>query len=264
MRDGDQACPACGGRETVVRTGVRACAFCGAELGRMLLPGSLCGDRTVAGVACTQLAQTLCWGCACPLCDRHNDPALLYWSEPLHWRRLVPRWSEQDGTAWALLIQPAQHLPIEGFAPFPWVPHDRNALLAVGLLEVEILDAVRAAVAPAGGDPDENAVRFESVCNACQAEAAKRIEEATGRFAPRYRTAAYAARLEAMRADCEQGVRYVEAFLRRPLPTQPPAPGPPVAGLGLDSDPLDWQRLGHDLKQNEVIARRLAAALQGS
>ena len=128
------ACPSCGGRDAVRQKGRFACSFCGARIVPRLEPGTLCGDDGGAGF-CSDLAVGLCRYCARPLCDRHDAPKRYYWTEPLSWRALTPRWSAREGADWGRLNGPFQRFPIEGFEPFEWVPHDKPSLYAIGLLE---------------------------------------------------------------------------------------------------------------------------------
>jgi hypothetical protein len=210
---------------------------------------------------CGKIAETLCKACARPLCDRHNDPKSYYWHQPLHWRYVCQGWSEQDGAAWDRLLRPFQRLPIEGFAPFPWTPHERNAQYELGVLEDEMLERVKPIVQPAGGDVDEEAVRYESVCSSCEAETAHALARALQDFRDRYLSLAYRARLRALLDETEQGVRYVEAFLRRPLSRRLESADDPVSGLGIDNPPEDWERLGHELKARLGTIRRLQSSL---
>jgi hypothetical protein len=253
-------CPACGAREIVRKDRRFACAYCKAMVVPRLQPGTLCEDAAGAR-HCGKPAQTLCKGCARPLCDRHNDPKAVYWHEPLHWKSLCPCWAPQEGAEWERLVRPFQRLPLEGFAPFQWTPHDRNAQYQLGLLEGEVFERVKAAARAAGGDCDEQAARFESLCSECESETAQAICKAAVEFAPRYTERAYRERLSALHAETEQGIRYVEAFLRRPILSRMLAPDGPVSGLGLDSPKQDWDRLGQELRQRLSVIVRLEEAL---
>jgi hypothetical protein len=252
-------CPACGANETVRRAGRFACAYCNAAVLPRLLTGTLCEDRGPARV-CGKAAESLCRSCARPLCDRHNDPKSYYWHQPLHWRRLCG-WSEHDGAAWDRLQRPFQRLPVEGFAPFPWTPHERNAEYELGALEGEMLERAKAIVQPVGGDIDDEAVRYESLCSSCESETAAALERTLDEFRGRYLALAYRMRLRAMRDETEQGVRYVEAFLRRPISRRLALTDDPVSGLGIDNPTPDWERLGLELKERLDTIRHLEDSL---
>lgn len=249
-------CPACGAKEIIRREGHFSCAYCHAMVVPRLTAGTLCEDAAGARY-CGKPAQTLCKACARPLCDRHNDPKAVYWHEPLHWRSLCRRWSPHDGSEWERLLQPFQRLPLEGFAPFPWTPHDRDAQYRLGLLEDEIFASVKAAAGAAGGDCDEQAARFESVCSECEAETSAAIAKAVSEFAQRYAALAYHGRLLALQAETDQGIRYAEAFLRRPIASRLLQQDGPVSGLRIDSPLEEWDRLGQELRARLLVIARL-------
>jgi hypothetical protein len=255
------ACPACGGRDARRRDGQYCCAFCGAVVAPQLLAGALCSDSRGTS-HCGQPAQTLCRACARPLCDRHNDPKAVYWHEPLHWRRLCSAWTQQDGTEWDRLNEPGPRLPVEGFEPFPWVSHDRDSQYQIGLIEAEILAAVRDTVSPFGGDVDDTAARFESLCGRCEAEVAAGISARLAAFEESYREVAYAARARSLRTEAEQGLRYVLAFLRRPIART--AANPPGSSLHLDTPRREWDAFGAELSLRIETLERLIAALAGA
>lgn len=253
-------CPACGAREVVRREGGFSCAYCKARVVPRLLPGTLCEDQGAA-LHCGKPAETLCRACARPLCDRHNDPKQLYWHEPLHWRNLCPGWSAQDGVGWERLQRPVQRLPVEGFEPFAWTPHDRNMQYEIGQLETEIFERAKPLAQAAGGDIDDQAVRFHSVCADCERETGAAIRAAVSEFALRYRERAYRERLRALRAETEQAVRYVEAFLRRRIARRPAPADAPFGGVDAGSPPQDWDHLGQELQRRLATIERLSAAL---
>lgn len=253
-------CPACGAKEIVRRNGRFSCAYCKAMVVPRLTPGTLCEDAAGA-VHCGKPAQTLCKACARPLCDRHNDPKAIYWHEPLHWRSLCRCWAPQEGSEWERLLRPFQRLPLEGSALFPWTPHDRTAQYQMGLLEGEIFERVKDTARKAGGDCDEQAARFESLCSDCEKDTTAAISEAVSEFAKRYAATAYRQRLRALHAETEQGIRYVEAFLRRPILSRRLQQDGPVSGLGLDSPLQEWDRLGQELRQRLLVIVRLEEAL---
>jgi hypothetical protein len=193
------------------------------------------------------VAQSLCRGCGRPLCDRHNDPKIVYWQAPMHWRRLVPGWSETDGADWERLLVAPFPFPVPGFESFPWVPSLRPALYQLGCLEAEMLEALRPVVAVAEGDPTDDQVRFSSVCCACEQDVEKRLQDCLAAFTDRYRALAYRARLLALGEEARQALRVVDARLRRPL--APRSPAGELTQLDGESTPADWDRWGHELRE---------------
>jgi hypothetical protein len=256
------SCPACGAKEVGKKAGRFACAFCGAAVVPRLMPGTLCAEDV--GALCSKPAQTLCRSCARPLCDRHNDPKASYWHASLTWKQLCPKWTAREATEWERLCRPLQRFPLDGFSPFEWVPHDRRAQYELGVLEGEIHAAIQPLARAAGGDVDESACRFESLCGECEREVLGRIEEAVLRFAERYARLAFTERIAALRADAEQSVRYVECFLRRPISRKRIDDSRPWTGLGTDSSRADWDRCGQEFKARIEAIDRLRAALGGA
>lgn len=256
-------CPACGAKEIVRRERGFACAYCRARVVPRLTPGTLCEDEAGA-FHCGKPAETLCRACARPLCDRHNDPKVVYWHEPLHWRHLCPRWTARDGGAFERLLRPHQRLPIGGFEPFAWTHHDRNAAYEQGLLEGEIFERVKQAAGAAGADVDEQAARLASVCSECVRETGAEIRSIVEQFGERFASLAYRERLRALRAETLQGIRYVEAFLGRPVAGRAAGDDDPVSGLGLDSPPPEWDRLGCELRVRLDWIARLERSLAAS
>lgn len=253
------SCPACGAREIVRREGRYSCAFCRSTVVPRLTEGSVCDDVS-HGAHCGELAETMCKGCARPLCDRHNDPKAVYWHAPLHWRLLCSGWQRDDGRFWDQISRPTRLFPFDDFQPFEWVFHDRQAQYAVGVLEGEIHEAVKAVARPAGGDVDDNAARFESLCTVCEAEVEAGIQKTVGAFAARYRDVAYRDRAAALARETGQAVRYVEAFLQRPI-SERPGEGDPPTSVGPDSPRREWDAFGQVLQERAARLERLAEAL---
>lgn len=251
-------CPACGARQATRQAAELVCAYCGTRSTPRLSPGTLCGDRVGSG-ACSQLAESLCRGCGRPLCDRHNDPKIVYWPAPTHWRCLVPGWSEADGADWERLLASRHPFPVPDFEPFPWVPRLRGAQYELGLLEAEMLEALRPLAAQAGGDAGDELIRFDSVCAACEQSVEERLRESVARFDDRYRELAYDSRLRALREETQQGLRVVEARLRRPLAVR--RPQGELTELHADSAPVDWDRWGHELWSRLARLDALRSAL---
>jgi hypothetical protein len=259
-----QPCPSCGGRELVRREAAFACAFCGARIVPRLEPGTLCADAE--GSFCSQVAESLCRACSRPLCDRHNDPRRLYWHAALDWSVLCPAWKAGDRAEWARLNAALPRFPAPGVdPPFEWRRFERESRQAVGWLEHEILEAVRPQAQRWSGDATEMGCVFDGVCAECVREAEQSVSRVVAAFATRYRQVALRDRLSALRAECEQGMRYIEAVLGRS-----PARSireeerlPPLDTLDSSSPRLDWDRWGIRLRKRleavEHFASRVAA-----
>lgn len=251
------SCPSCGAREVARVEGRWTCTFCKATFTPRMLPGSLCDDGETP---CGRPAETPCRVCARPLCTRHNDPKAFYWHEPLHWRRRVHGWTAADGAEWERLLAPIQRFPLPDFQPFPMTPHEREALYAIGRLEDELHHELRGLARAAGGDTDETAARFESLCLVCERETFARLAAAVERVASRHSELAFPRRLEALRADLEQDIRYVEAFVGRRLSARA-VPEGRLQLLGADSPRLEWERVGQELRRRLTTLDRLKAGL---
>jgi hypothetical protein len=248
----------------VRRQAAFACAFCGARIVPRLEPGILCADAE--GGFCSHPAESLCRACSRPLCDRHNDPRRLYWHAALDWSVLCPGWKAADRTEWARLNAALPRLPAPDIeAPFEWQRHERKSRQAVGWLEHKMLEAVRPLARRWSGDATEMGCVFDGVCAECVREAEKAVAEVVAAFVVRYRQVALRDRLAALRAECEQGLRYIEAFLgRSPADTIPDEDKlPPLDILDSTSPRLDWDRWGIRLRKRleaiDTFASRVAA-----
>jgi hypothetical protein len=221
----------------------------------------MCGERE--GGVCSHRAETVCAVCARPLCDRHNDPKAIHWHAPLSWRRLVPEWDERDAADWARLNAPFQKFPVAGVEPFAWVPHVRDNLYQAGVIEEGMLAQMRALARAAAGDADEVACRFDSVCSACERELTGRIEKEVSEFGERWRRVAFVDRLEAFAAEGEQQLRYIEAFLKRPIARVADAGDEPIyMDLAAGSPRKDWDRCGCEVKARLGLVERLCSKLR--
>jgi hypothetical protein len=255
------SCSSCGASDVRREAGRFVCSFCGATVIPRLLPGTLCGERE--GGVCSHRAETVCAMCARPLCDRHNDPKAVHWRAPLHWRRLVPEWSDRDATDWARLNAPFQKFPVAEVEASDWVPHARNNLYQAGLIEEEILGAMRSLAGDAAGDADEVACRFESLCSACEREISGRVEKKVSEFSERWRRVAFVERLAALAAEGEEQLRYIEAFLKRPIgKVEEAGEEPSYPDLSASSPRKDWDRCGWEVKARLALLDRLRAKLR--
>jgi hypothetical protein len=237
------------------------CAYCGAAITPRLPPDAVCGDRGSGG-PCAALAQSLCRGCARPLCDRHNDPKYVYWSDALSARRLMPHWTRQDERDWAHVTAPLPRLPVAGFEPFEWRHHHRQSQYETGELEAEILGHVRGIAATVDGDANESGCRFASLCQDCEAKVEAELDAAVGAYTGRYGALAFANRLDALEADLCQAQRYVEAFLGRPLAASEAEPDGSLPELAADGPSEDWERCAAELLARLAAAARLARRLK--
>jgi hypothetical protein len=252
-----QPCPSCGGKELVRRQGGFACAFCGARVVPRLEPGTLCADAE--GGFCSHPAESLCRACSRPLCDRHNDPRRLYWHAKLDWSVLCPGWKTADRTQWARLNAALPRFPAPDIEPpFEWHRFEKESRQAVGGLEHEMLEAVRPLARRWSGDATEMGCVFDGVCAECVREAEQAVSEVVAAYVVRYRQVALRDRLAALRKECEQGLRYVEAVLgRAPAASIPDEDAlPPLDTLDGASPRLDWDRWGIRLRKRlEAIDR---------
>ena len=257
------SCGSCGASDVRRDAGRFLCSFCGGTVVPRLLPGTLCGEQE--GAVCSHPAETVCTVCARPLCDRHNDPKTIHWHAPLHWRRLFPDWEERDGSDWARLNAPFQRFPVAEVEPFPWVAHGRENLYQAGLVEEEMLAEMRSLAREAAGDADEIACRFDSVCSACERELASRVEKKVWEFADRWRRVAFVERLAAFAAEGEQQLRYIEAFLKRPIAKVEDEGGgeePVYPDLSVRSPRRDWDRCGAEVKSRLRLVQRLRSKVR--
>lgn len=252
-------CASCAGRGVRREGGRFACSWCGQPVLPRLEPGTICGDEQ-DGRPCRALAESLCAGCALPLCTVHNDPERFHWHEPLSWRVLCPGWSDADAAAWHRVQMPLPSLPLADFEPFPWVRHDREAVYALGQLEDEIAAALRPRVKSVGGDLDSEVAVFEHVCTRCEATTITALKQGAAGFAPRFRQAAFVDRIEAVASDLAQALRYALAWLpAEPRPATPARGALPL--LDEHSPREDWEvwvaSLRERLAELEGLRRRL-------
>ena len=237
-----------------------ACAFCGARVVPRLEPGTLCSSGESG--FCAHPAESLCRACARPLCDRHNDPRRLYWHAGLDWTVLCPAWTGADRAEWARLNGPLPRIPAPDIEPsFEWHPHERGSRQAVGLLEHDVLDAVRPLARRWSGDATELGCLFDGVCPECVGEAEEAVNDVVGRFVVRYRQVALRERLAALRAECEQGLRYVEEVLGRSVASTIPDEDnlPALDILDSTSPRRDWDRWGIRLRDRREAIDRFAS-----
>lgn len=254
------SCPSCGAKEVLRRDAGFVCSFCGTRVVPRLDPGALCDDGGEAGF-CPHPAVSPCRACARPLCDRHDAPKRIYWNEPLTWQALCPGWGPQDAVEWGRLTAPTQGFPVADFTPFEWVPHERRCLYAVGRLEEEITAVVGPVVRKAGGSIKDAACLLEALCSACEREMVSEVHGMVAGFASRYAKLAVRDRLDALRADAEQTVRYVEAFLGRHLATKIPAEAAEPDALGTDSPRSEWDLWGRRFAERIEALDRLRSRL---
>jgi hypothetical protein len=225
-----------------------------------LEPGTLCASG-VSGF-CAHPAESLCHACARPLCDRHNDPRRLYWHAGLDWTALCPAWTGADRAEWARLNRALPRLPPPDIEPAPeWRRYEKESRQAVGELEYEVLEAVRPLARRWFGDATEVGCLFDGVCAECVSEAEEAVREAVGAFVVRYRQVAIRGRLAALRAECEQGLRYIEDFLGRPVANAVPDEEsmPALDGLDATSPRVDWDRCGIRLRDRLAAIDRFAS-----
>jgi hypothetical protein len=261
VRLGTPPCPGCGAREATRRGGRFECSFCGTSFLPRLEPGTLCAEER-DGRLCAEPALSLCRSCARPLCDRHNDPKWLYWNASLQWQRLFPRWRPEDAAAWSRLTRRSWGVPVAGFAPFAWIDHEKSSRYRVGQLEEEILEEIRPDVKAARGDLGESACRFESLCDDCEGEVSRRVEETVSGFAASYRRLAYADRLEAVREEALQAIRYIEGFLGRKVSgSTDQGSEDEMPELSTSCPREDWERSGRALAARVAALERFRGRL---
>jgi hypothetical protein len=213
------------------------------------------------GGFCAHPAESLCRACARPLCDRHNDPRRLYWQAGLDWTVLCPAWTGADRAEWARLSRALPRLPAPDVEPpFEWQLHEKESRQAVGLLEYEVLEVVRPLARRWSGDATEMGCLFDGVCAECVGEAEEAVSEAVAAFSVRYRQVALRDRLAALRAECEQGLRYIEAFLGRSVAEAVPDESsmPVLDVLDSTSARVDWDRWGIRLRDRMAAIDRFA------
>jgi hypothetical protein len=205
------------------------------------------------------------------LCDRHNDPRRLYWHAGLDWSVLCPGWKGADRAEWARLNAALPRIPAPDIEPpFEWHQHERESRLAVGLLEHDVLDAVRPLARRWSGDATELGCLFDGVCPECVSEAEEAVNEAVEAFVVRYRQVALRDRLAALRAECEQGLRYIEGVLGRSVAATLPDEHtmPALDALDGASSRRDWDRWGIRLRDRleaiDRFASRVAACGGGA
>jgi hypothetical protein len=211
---------------------------------------------------CAHPAESLCHACGRPLCDRHNDPRRLYWQAGLEWSVLCPAWTSAERAEWAHLNRALPRLPAPDIEPsFEWHHHEKESRQAVGEVEYEVLEAVRPVVQRWSGDATEVGCLFDGVCPECVSEAEETVKDAVGAFVVRYRQVALRERLAALRAECEQGLRYIEEFLGRPaakaVPDEESLPALDV--LDSTSPRVDWDRWGIRLRDRLAALDRFAS-----
>jgi hypothetical protein len=261
MTSSIDACPSCGARSSHVVNGRTCCRFCGTEFVPRLVPGALCLEPS--SPPCRVLADCLCTACGRALCSRHGSPRTLYWNESLHWRRLVPTWTDADAIAWARILSPLPPLPVPDFEPFAWQDYAAANERELGELEAAAAAAVRAEAARFGGSLREDGVLLDAICSTCEATLREAVRKVVEPLAPEFRRTQYEQRLDAREADLRQALVYVETFLRRAVPmgeTEDPD-GIPFGELTVESHADEWLRLGQELRRRLEIARRLALSL---
>lgn len=235
------------------------CAFCGARVVHRLEPGTLCASGE--GL-CAQAAESLCRACGQPLCDRHNDPRRLYWHAGLDWSVLCPDWSGSDRSEWARLNAALPRFPAPDIEPtFEWRRFEKESRQAIGMLEFTVLEAIRPVASRWSGDSTEMGCVFDGVCAECVTEADTAISELVEGFVVEYRQVAVRDRLAALRAECEQDLRYIEDVLgRAPAESVPNEDSlPPLDTLDGSSPRRDWDRWGIRLKERLRALDQFAA-----
>jgi len=256
-------CPSCGASGVDRKDRQFVCTFCGSAVIPRLLPGTLCGDFVTEGRACAEPALSLCRGCARPLCDRHNDPKRYPWMEPFDPRCLRLNWSSEELSSWIRLNQIFHRFPLDGFEPFKWIRHQHMSDYAVGQLEFTLSQRLNPLVEDYGGELSESFCTFENLCTTCEKEALGRIRELVDGRQKTYRRVAYEAHAEALLAEAQQVLAYVEAFLHYPISSTMLSPGieePPIA-LRLDSPAQEWEKKGTQAKERISALELLKAKL---
>jgi hypothetical protein len=175
---------------------------------------------------------------------------------------LCPDWTGADRAEWARLNAALPRLPAPDVEPsFEWHRHERESRQAVGLLEHDVLDAVRPLARRWSGDANEQGCLFDGVCPECVHEAEEAVTDVVERYVVRYRQLALRDRLAALRAECEQGVRYVEEVLGRSIATEIPNEDalPALDSLDSASPRRDWDRWGIRLRDRLQAIDRFAS-----
>jgi hypothetical protein len=244
----------------VRREAAFACAFCGARVVPRLEPGTLCASGESS--FCAQPAESLCRACGRPLCDRHNDPRRLYWHAGLDWSVLCPDWTGQDRSEWARVNAALPRFPAPDVEPtFEWQALERESRQAIGMLEFTVLEGIRPLVGRWSGDATEMGCVFDGVCAECVTEADEAVSEAVEAFVVQYRQVAVRDRLAALRAECEQGLRYIADVLGR-APAESISDEeklPPLDVLDSVSPRRDWDRWGIRLRERLEAIDRFAS-----
>jgi hypothetical protein len=169
----------------------------------------------------------------------------------------------KQGVDWERFERWSSGLPVAGFEPFPWIPYEAHSAARIAALESEISATVAAAIGRFGS-VEASSVRFGPLCARCRERRTSAVEASVRPFLAHYRHVVYVGHVAALRAELEQGHRYVEAFLGRPVRSRRlPNEGDRII-LALDSDPLDWDCVGQDLQTRLSILERLAAALSSA
>jgi hypothetical protein len=186
----------------------------------------------------------------------------LYWNAGLDWTVLCPSWTNADRAEWARLNAALPRLPAHDVEPsFEWRRHERESRQAVGLLEHEVLDAVRPLARRWSGDATELGCLFDGVCPECVAEAEEAVGDVVRRYVVSYRQVALRDRLRALRAECEQGIRYIEEVLGRGVAAAIPDENslPALEALDSTSTRRDWDRWGIRLRERLEALDRFAS-----
>lgn len=252
------ACPSCGARAVERRGHALLCTFCGSSVRPKLEVGTLCGD--VWGERhCSRLAVSLCDGCGIPLCDRHNDPKTLYWTEPIQPKALCPGWDPRDLWEWAREIDFRLEVPVPGFDPCPVRPRREEALRAAGAAEESLREEVRGIARELRGEAVDSGCLFSDHCSACVEEARGVVEEAVSAHREALFAAAIVGVLDGLLAETEEALRYVEAFPGATLGGQASHEGPWDAEypLAADGPPEVWGRYWDRLKARQEALQRL-------
>jgi hypothetical protein len=236
------------------------CAFCGARVVHRLEPGTLCTSGQ--GGFCPEPAESLCRACGQPLCDRHNDPRRIYWHAGLDWSVLCPDWSGADRSEWARLNVAPPRFPVADIEPsFEWRRFEKDSRQSIGTLEFAVLEAIRPVAQRWSGDSTEMGCVFDGVCAECVTEAEAALSEVVSGYVVRYRQVALRDRLAGLRAECEQGLRYITDVLgRTPADSVPGEDSlPPLDTLDASSPRRDWDRWAIRLKERLGAIDRFAA-----
>ena len=136
---------------------------------------------------------------------------------------LCPDWSGADRSEWARLNAALPRFPAPDIEPsFEWRRFEKESRQAIGMLEFTVLEAIRPLARRWSGDSTEMGCVFDGVCAECVTEAETALSEAVEVYVVQYRQVAVRDRLAALRAECEQGLRYITDVLgRAPAETRP-------------------------------------------